>query len=125
MSAYVTLRDLLGLGASPAPLRDSALIMIDCQNTYRQGVMRLEGAEEAFAEAARLLTGQPTASIQDGLAWIRQTLTLLAVPGLATFGIRPQHADEIAAKALTSSSMQGNPVALSHGDLKAILERAL
>jgi len=55
MSAYVTLRDLLGLGASPAPLRDSALIMIDCQNTYRQGVMRLEGAEEAFAEAARLL----------------------------------------------------------------------
>ena len=47
------------------------------------------------------------------------------MPGLATFGIGPQDTDEIAAKALTSSSMQGNPVVLSHGDLKAILLRAL
>jgi len=82
-------------------------------------------ALDRYTQAARLLTGEPAASVQDGLAWIRQTLTLLAVPGLATFGIRPQHIDEIAAKALTSSSMQGNPVALSHGDLKAILLRAL
>ena len=80
---------------------------------------------DRYTQAARLLTGEPAASVQDGLAWIRQTLNLLAVPGLATFGIRPQHADEIAAKALTSSSMQGNPVALSHGDLNAILLRAL
>jgi len=39
-------------------------------------------ARQIQAQAARLLTGQPTASIQDGLAWIRQTLTLLAVPRL-------------------------------------------
>jgi nicotinamidase-related amidase len=30
--------------------------MIDCQNTYRQGVMQLEGVEDALAEAAKLLT---------------------------------------------------------------------
>jgi hypothetical protein len=47
------------------------------------------------------------------------------VPGLAAFGIGPQHAGEIAAKAATSSSMQGNPVALSHADLKAILLQAV
>ena len=82
-------------------------------------------AMDRYAQVARLLTGEPAASVQDGLAWIRQTLTMLAVPGLAAFGVRPQHADEIAAKALASSSMQGNPVALSHGDLKAILLRAL
>ena len=82
-------------------------------------------ALDRYAQAARLLTSDPAATTEDGLAWIGQTLTLLAVPGLATFGIRPQHADEIAAKALTSSSMQGNPVALSHGDLTAILQRAL
>jgi alcohol dehydrogenase class IV len=45
--------------------------------------------------------------------------------GRLAFGIRPQHAGEIAAKALRSSSMQGNPVALSHGDLEAVLRRAL
>ena len=82
-------------------------------------------ALERYAQAARLLTGDPAAAVQDGLAWIRQTLTLLAVPGLAAFGVRPQYADEIAAKALISSSMQGNPVALNHGDLEAILLRAL
>ncbi len=82
-------------------------------------------AVDRYAEAARLLTGNPAASIRDGLAWIRETLALLAVPGLATFGLRPQDADEIAAKALTSSSMQGNPVALSQDDLKAVLLRAL
>ena len=62
-------------------------------------------ALDRYAQAARLLTGDPAASVQDGLAWIRQTLTLLAVPGLAAFGVCPRHADEIAAKALTSSSM--------------------
>jgi alcohol dehydrogenase class IV len=84
-----------------------------------------QAALERYAQAARLLTGDPAASVRDGLAWIRQTLTLLAVPGLGAFGIRPQQAGEIAAKALVSSSMQGNPVALSHGDLEAILRRAL
>jgi alcohol dehydrogenase class IV len=90
-----------------------------------QGGQEVHRALDRYARAARLLTGEPAASVQDGLAWIRQTLTLLAVPGLATFGVGPQHADEIAAKALTSSSMQGNPVALNHGDLKAIFLLAL
>ncbi len=80
---------------------------------------------DRYAEAARLLTGTPAASIADGLAWIRETLVLLAVPGLAAFGFGAGHADEVAAKALTSSSMQGNPVTLSHDDLKAILLQAL
>jgi alcohol dehydrogenase class IV len=78
-----------------------------------------------YAEAARLLTGNPAASIEDGLAWIRETQTLLSVPGLAAFGLGPEHLDDVAAKALTSSSMQGNPVALSHDALKAILLGAL
>ncbi len=82
-------------------------------------------ALDRYGRAARLLTGDPAASVEDGLAWIRQTLVLLEVPGLAVFGVGAQHADEIAAKALTSSSMQGNPVALSHGDLKAIVTQAL
>jgi alcohol dehydrogenase class IV len=80
---------------------------------------------DRYAEAARLLTGIPGASIADGLAWIRETLGLLAVPGLAAFGFGAGHVDDVAAKALTSSSMQGNPVPLSHDDLKAILLQAL
>jgi alcohol dehydrogenase class IV len=78
-----------------------------------------------YAEAARLITGKPAASIEDGLGWIRETITLLAVPRLGTFGIRPRDADDIAAKAARSSSMQGNPVTLSHSDLVAIIRQAI
>jgi alcohol dehydrogenase class IV len=50
---------------------------------------------------------------------------MLAVPGLGTFGVRPQDAGDVAAKAAGSSSMRGNPVALSDGDLRAIVLQAL
>jgi len=78
-----------------------------------------------YAEVAQLLTGEPGASIQDGLAWIGETIALLGVPGLGAFGLRPGQADAIAAKAMTSSSMQGNPVPLSHDELTAVLKEAL
>jgi alcohol dehydrogenase class IV len=94
--------------------------------------LRLESAEPRAAgvlgryrEAARLLTEHPAASIEDGLTWIRETLTLLHVPGLAAFGLEPRQADDIAARTLTSSSMKGNPVPLSQADLKAVLLQAL
>ena len=80
---------------------------------------------DRYAEAAGLLTGQPGASVEDGVAWIRQTLTLLAVPGLAAFGLTAGQAGGIAAQALTSSSMQGNPVLLSQDELEAVVRQAL
>lgn len=50
-----SLRDIVGLGHTPSKLADSALIMIDCQNTYRTGVMQLTGVEQAIVEAKKLL----------------------------------------------------------------------
>ena len=55
MSQPKTLRDVSGLGDKAPGLKGSALIMIDLQNTYREGVMRLEGVEPAIVEAAALL----------------------------------------------------------------------
>ena len=43
MSLTVPPRRLLGLSDGSAALKDSVLVAIDCQNTYRQGAMRLEG----------------------------------------------------------------------------------
>lgn len=53
--ASTTLREIVGIGQQPAGLSDSALIMIDCQNTYRKGVMQLTGVEDALKEAQTLL----------------------------------------------------------------------
>lgn len=53
--ARPSLRSLLALPDSPAPLSKSALVLIDCQNTYREGIMQLEGVEPALRECAKLL----------------------------------------------------------------------
>lgn len=55
MADLKTLRGLSGLGTEPAPLNGSALLLIDLQETYRDGVMRLENVEPAIREAAELL----------------------------------------------------------------------
>lgn len=67
--ARPTLRSLLALPDKPAPLSKSALILIDCQNTYREGIMQLEGVEPALQECATLLrrareAGTPVIHIQ-------------------------------------------------------------
>ena len=55
MTLPTTLRDVSGLGTDAPSLGGSALVMIDLQNTYREGVMRLEGVEPAILEARKLL----------------------------------------------------------------------
>jgi len=69
MSDKITLRKLLGLSAAPARLSESALIMVDCQNTYREGLMQLVGVEAALEQCATLLArarklGSPIFHIQ-------------------------------------------------------------
>ena len=58
-----TLRALSGLPDGPAALRDSTLVMVDCQNTYTRGVMELEGVEPALDQAAELLDRARSAGI--------------------------------------------------------------
>ncbi len=64
-----TLREVAGLGHTPTTVGKSALILIDCQNTYREGVMLLEGVEPALDQCRRLLkrfrdAGRPVIHIQ-------------------------------------------------------------
>jgi len=58
-----TLRVLSELPSTPAPLAESTLVLIDCQNTYTQGVMELEGVQAALDEAAALLDRARSAGI--------------------------------------------------------------
>jgi nicotinamidase-related amidase len=54
-TASQTLREVTGMGFNPAPLKESALVMVDCQNTYRRGVMQLSHVEPAILVAQQLL----------------------------------------------------------------------
>lgn len=78
-----------------------------------------------YDEIARLLTCDERASADEGIAWVRDLVADLGVPGLASYGL-----DEAAFAALIpaverSSSMKGNPIALRDDELRAILMRAL
>lgn len=69
MSDLITIRDLAGLSHKATPIADSALIIIDAQNTYLEGIMKLDGVEEALEECKTLLerfrkAGRPIFHIQ-------------------------------------------------------------
>jgi nicotinamidase-related amidase len=50
-----TLRELNGFDQTPASLASATLILIDYQNTYTQGVMELDGWQDALDAGAALL----------------------------------------------------------------------
>ena len=79
-------------------------------------------ALDRYVDAARILTGRPAATIEDGIEWLRETVAALNIPGLAALGVRPDDADEIVAKARTASSMRFNPITLTDTELHTILE---
>jgi len=63
MTENATLRQLVGLADEPAAMAESTLIMIDCQNTYTQGVLELEGVQPALDQAGELLDRARSARI--------------------------------------------------------------
>ncbi|MEU7065291.1 cysteine hydrolase family protein [Streptomyces sp. NPDC046161] len=63
MPSSTSLRDVIGLDNGLPRLADTTLVMIDYQNTYRSGVMALEGAERAVTAGARLLSAAREAGI--------------------------------------------------------------
>ena len=77
-----------------------------------------------YREVAGLLTGRPAARIDDGIEWIRRLIARMALPGLASLGLKKADFDEAVTKARRASSMRGNPVTLTDNDLEGILKAA-
>lgn len=82
-------------------------------------------ALERYGEVARIVTGKPTASAEEGAEWVAALCEALAIPPLAKYGVTAAHLDDIAQKSANASSMKGNPIVLTHDELMAILEAAL
>jgi alcohol dehydrogenase class IV len=78
-----------------------------------------------YAEVARLLTGDPAASPEDGAEWIRQLVSDLRISPLSSYAVSESDVPAIVEKAAVASSMQGNPIPLTSEELSAILTSAL
>ena len=83
------------------------------------------GALEKFGEIARLFSGNINATPEDGIESIKNLVNELNIPRLAALGLSPSNFPELVANAKNSSSMKGNPVALSDDELYSILEKSL
>jgi alcohol dehydrogenase class IV len=116
-----------GMAAVPHGVACAALLAPVAQANVRalRAAQAGHPALRRYADVAQALTGNPAAAVEDGLAWIQETVDLLGIPRLGTFKIIRQDAGDIAAKAARSSSMQGNPVPLTEDDLRAILLQAI
>lgn len=90
-----------------------------------QAVRHSGGDSERFTEAGRILTGNPEATAEDGVEWVRGLVASLGIPSLSTYGIRPEDLPVLAEKAAVASSMRANPVTFTAAQLRTILAGAL
>ncbi len=80
---------------------------------------------ERYKIVARLLTGREAARPEDGVEFVRELSRELQIPSLATFGMGPEHAQQIVEKSARASSMKANPVVLSSEELTEVYLRSL
>ena len=78
-----------------------------------------------YREIAEIVSRTAGAEARDGVAWVRALVNALAVPGLAHFGLTEGGIAPIVARARNASSMRGNPIELSDGELAEVLRRSL
>jgi alcohol dehydrogenase class IV len=74
---------------------------------------------------AQILTANTSATAAQGLQWVRQLVSDLRIPPLATYGLTSRDASEVIEKAAKASSMKANPITLTPAELAAILQSAV
>ena len=78
-----------------------------------------------YGDVAQMITGDRTATAEDGVVWLQTLCDELAVPGLSTYGMTEADLPVLIEKSANSSSMKGNPIALTAAELERILVQAL
>ena len=78
-----------------------------------------------YAEVAQILTGDKNASASDGVQWVSDLVRDLNIPMLSVYGLTQERFSEAVEKTMKASSTKGNPIVLTEGELREILERAI
>ncbi len=78
-----------------------------------------------YYEAAQILTSDPQATIETGMAWITNLCRDLGIPALSDYGLTRDALPLLIQNAAKASSMQANPLKLTEIEMEHILLRAL
>jgi alcohol dehydrogenase class IV len=78
-----------------------------------------------MTEVARLLTGRPDATPENGIAWLRELTAALSIPGLASYRLSDDEIPAVVNAAQKASSMRANPIELTDAEVTQIVTRSL
>lgn len=78
-----------------------------------------------YQEVGQILTGDSDATAMDGMMWVEKLVEDLLIPGLGTYGLTETDLPDLIQKAGRASSMKGNPIKLTDGELVEIVEKAM
>jgi alcohol dehydrogenase class IV len=78
-----------------------------------------------YGEVARLITGEPHATAEDGVRWVAELCRKLEIPPLRTYGVGQADVADLVVQGARASSMKGNPIALTGEELREIVARAI
>ncbi|GAL20985.1 iron-containing alcohol dehydrogenase [Vibrio maritimus] len=76
-----------------------------------------------YRTMAQILTGRNDASIEDSIQWVNMILERLALPQLSEFGVCGTSFEQVAADAMKSMAIKGNPIPLTEDRLIYILNQ--
>ncbi|MFZ5515179.1 MAG: iron-containing alcohol dehydrogenase [Candidatus Zhuqueibacterota bacterium] len=80
-------------------------------------------ALDRYLELAQQLTG--SARLPDLVQWLTRLCADLKIPTLSDLGMTSGDISEVVSKSQNSSSMKGNPISLTRGELTLILEQSI
>lgn len=78
-----------------------------------------------YGAIAAVLCGDPNAAPEESADFVRRLCARLSIPPLRAYGVAEGDIPELVARASASSSMKGNPVALTAHELEAVLRSAI
>jgi len=96
-------------------------------HAMRVNIAALGGSERLarYAGAARILTGRPDATPEDGADWVECLCRDLEIRPLRAYGVSHADVPALADAAARASSMQANPMVLTRGQLEELLASAI
>jgi alcohol dehydrogenase class IV len=114
-------------GMFPAPHGAVCAALLPHATDVNVHAIRARAPEQLarYEEVARLLTGRPHASAADGVEWVAELVRSLEIPPLSAYGVTADALPDLVAKAAQASSMKGNPIVLTQGELLELVSRAL
>jgi alcohol dehydrogenase class IV len=116
-------------GTFPAPHGATCAALLPAAMEVNVKAARARQPEGEFLrrceEIARILTDQPRARAEDGVAWIRELCQALAVQPLRHYGVTDAEVPGLVERSKPTSSMKGNPVPLTDEEIREIVVRSM